>query len=133
MSDMKQEPRPLSNDCPCPACVHMRAHTAVAQADGDDGLFKDAASEAFTRTAEPVFIKGGPKSATSFANPASQPERLLQFFDDVLADRRTPIHTLYWHLAKRICDTLAPSAERTLALRSLLASRDDALRAESQR
>lgn len=56
-----------------------------------------------------------------------RPERMLQWFS-TLGMNQT-VAGPYAILAQRICDTLAPGPERTVALRKLLESRDAAFRA----
>ena len=56
-------------------------------------------------------------------------ERLLAFFETPWRER-TPVHGAYLQLALDLVELLKPSPERTVALRKLLESRDEALRCE---
>lgn len=58
-------------------------------------------------------------------------DRLLQFFSyEHLPERLQRVSKQFSALANHICETLPSNAERTVALRKLLESKDCAVRAE---
>jgi hypothetical protein len=63
-------------------------------------------------------------------NDVAQPEPILQFFTfEHLPDHLQSVSKVYAELAQHVVQTLPRNAERTVALRKLLESKDAAVRA----
>lgn len=95
-----------------------QTNAPAAQGDGDPGL-QEAVTDAF-RTSEPAIAKS--------ADPVGS-EHILQYFAyGHLPEHLRVMSQIFYNVAQKIM-TLPRSAERTVALRKLLESKDAAVRA----